>query len=112
MVLRERVVVLRPVHGGRSKTIAKLNAPHAGDGKDGMGNLALDTVPEGFSKADRNVLYRALHNSAQGIAIGLCSTKRLRPAVRLLDASHPGKRSMEAGKIEHLFGYGRHRGGR
>ena len=70
-----------------------------------MGNLAFNAVPEGFSEADGDVFHHALHNAAQGVAIGLCRLERLRPLIGLLDAPHLRERSMEAGKIEHLFGH-------
>ena len=103
MVLREGIVVLRAAHGRCGKTVAKFNAPHAGNGKNGMGNPAFHAVPEGFSEADGDVFHHALHNAAQGVAVGLRSPERFRPLGRVLDAAHFDEAGTELGKIEQLF---------
>ncbi len=91
VVLREGVVMLRSLHGGSRKAVSEFNAAYAGNGKDGMGNLAFHTVPEGFSQADGNAFHRAFHHPAQGVSFSL--------------GRHLHQTGIEAGKVEHLLGH-------
>ena len=105
MVLRERVVVLGAAHGGSGKTIAEFNAPDARNGKNGMGNLTFNAVPERFSQADGDVLHHAFHHAAQRVAVGLRGVQCGLPSLGVLEAAHFGEPGMELREVEHFLGH-------
>ena len=69
-----------------------------------MGNHGFHTVPEGFSQADGKALHRALHNSTQGITLGLGGLEGIGPCSGIGQTSHLYELRVELGKVEHLLG--------
>ena len=88
LVLREKIVVLRSLHSRSGKAVSELDPTYAGNGKDGVRNLAFHAVPERLSQADGKPFYCAFHHAAQGIPFGLCGLQGFRPLGRVLDAAH------------------------